>query len=352
MGNRPSRHHTVPQFYLKRWAGSTGKRLWVLDKKELRIYPSSPRDVAVEREFYTDGSGRVDLETRLAVLETRAAPILREIVKAESADGLTDEERSWLDLFLAVQMERTQGGRIRRMQTNRAFAHHLALMERRGIDMSAVRDDLVMADVKDEHVASVAEVGDYLGPYSRLGLGVRVAMGTLEFTTSDEPLLFRNKHGEDTIESFRPPLSGPTRTIHASRILRISDRNAKPNALGNLGITSPGIEIFLPLSPSVALVAMDTRVFPHGRYPYREEWSDEEVKELRALVLESSVRHVYGASNDFSFEERHLAENSSWRDPDRARVSVFYMDTELVDASRRGDFDIPTPGHHELESRD
>lgn len=130
----PSRHHTVPQFYLRRWVPREAKRLWVLDKTDGRVFAASPRDVALEREFYTDNSGGKEMEYRLGRLEQRVAPIFKQIIQARSTADLSGGQ--WVDLFLAVQLERTQGGRIRRGQLFRAATHFTEALKQRGVDTS------------------------------------------------------------------------------------------------------------------------------------------------------------------------------------------------------------------------
>jgi len=305
----------------------------------------------LEREFYTDGSGTAELEYRLGRLEQRVAPIFKQIIETKSTSGLTAEQRHWVDLFLAVQLERTQGGRIRRKQLFRATSHFTEALKRRGTDTSLIDFDLTTDDVKRSHLASLDEIGIFVEAFKTLNLGVRTADGAVRFTTSDEPLIFRNDLDVETVERLRPkPAPGPTRAIHASRILRVTDRDNNGRELGNLGIRSPGIEIYLALSPDVLLAAVDPRVFPLGSES--QGWDDMKVKRLREQTLAGSVRFVYSDDSSFEAEEAWLGRKPEWRDPERPRVSVFYMSKELVEASRRNDFDLPWPKENSRDGRE
>ena len=80
----------------------------------------------------------------------------------------------------------------------------------------------------------------------------------------------------------------------------------------NRGFASPGIEIWMPLTPKLALLLCDKRemVDPSaGHFLTREN-----IAFLNSLQVEEATRYLIAPRNDFS-----LAENMIKRDPNLAR---------------------------------
>jgi len=89
---RCRRHHTVPQFHLRRFADEQGQltRVELPGFKRVRV---SVRNATVEKDFYArelaDGSWTASAEERLAEIETRAADAVRDLVDARSWPNAT-----------------------------------------------------------------------------------------------------------------------------------------------------------------------------------------------------------------------------------------------------------------------
>jgi len=106
-----TRHHTVPRFYLARFADERGQ-LRVRDRTSGVESRRNIKDLAI-KDFYTfvNGEGNLDssIEQVLSVVEDRAAAILEtHLDKEEQARALTVEERGWIDAFVAFQSFRGQ----------------------------------------------------------------------------------------------------------------------------------------------------------------------------------------------------------------------------------------------------
>lgn len=96
-------HHTVPQFYLRGFAGAAERIITVRLPGDKR-YTSRIRNTAATNNFYSiDGhpKGTDAFEKALSQLESDAASVLRVIVGDEWP--LSEEQRTALGMFMAVQ---------------------------------------------------------------------------------------------------------------------------------------------------------------------------------------------------------------------------------------------------------
>src|SRR5581483_10604448 len=109
--NEPRRHHLLPRFYMRSFAGSDGQLVVLTrqaDGEARQPYVTSPENILVERDFYaiTDEAGQRSqvVEQGLADLERFASVALRKLL----ADGLVldDRERAAWSEFMAVQVTR------------------------------------------------------------------------------------------------------------------------------------------------------------------------------------------------------------------------------------------------------
>jgi hypothetical protein len=75
---KPKRHHYLPESYLDGFC--INGRLWLFDREELQFRLQTPKNTAVETDFYTvtdeHGSKDTSLETALAAIDGEAARIL------------------------------------------------------------------------------------------------------------------------------------------------------------------------------------------------------------------------------------------------------------------------------------
>jgi hypothetical protein len=111
-----AKHHTVPAFYLRRFADSTG-RLQVRDRPTGRLLPPITVSKLAITDFYTtlNNDGTLDgrMEELLGKVEGEAAQLLKLLLSPYRRPGrLTAAEQTTLCHFIAFQMVR--GPRKRR----------------------------------------------------------------------------------------------------------------------------------------------------------------------------------------------------------------------------------------------
>lgn len=105
--NGPKRQHFVPRFYLLEGFSRAGS-LAVYDRKLDEVRLQKPEATAVIGHFYTaeddQGRKRYELEQTLSEIESKAAPLIKELAAKGS---LTPEERSDMAIFVAMALCRT-----------------------------------------------------------------------------------------------------------------------------------------------------------------------------------------------------------------------------------------------------
>lgn len=110
MSKQPIKHHYVPAFYLSLFT-SNGKRLWVFDKNQRQCWPSSPKNAAKERHFYsvegTDDPAAV--EKLLSDVEGKSAPVVRKVIDTQKLPAGDD-----LDILINfVALAAVRGPKVR-----------------------------------------------------------------------------------------------------------------------------------------------------------------------------------------------------------------------------------------------
>ncbi|MBZ5573377.1 MAG: DUF4238 domain-containing protein [Acidobacteriia bacterium] len=118
----PKLHHYVPQFYLRRFADTSGQ-LWLWDRHRDRVFHTSPNSIAAENNFYwheelaTLGHDPLIMEKQFSQLEGEVAMItqqwlgwLREIKTPEKIE-IPDTNREIVAFYIALQFLRTADAR-------------------------------------------------------------------------------------------------------------------------------------------------------------------------------------------------------------------------------------------------
>jgi hypothetical protein len=328
-GGRENQHY-VPKMLLRNFAIQQGakrgtEQIHVFDKQRGRAFVSNIRNVAAANEFYDLGEGSI--EQSLSELEDRASKALNCITSLPSLSDLTDLDRVWFSIFCSVQLMRTQGMRDRVRRVNDEIVQHIRKM---GHDPNKVEGFRPMSDIDIKAMTMVSLVQSLK---TQPPLFYDKSWFLLE-TSADQPFLI----GDHPI------------TLH-------SDKNF--GAYGNLGVALPGIQIYLLLTPQLALAMWDKAVAADAReqiaHPravldqlkalkppaekaalVREHIADlerrlapvdailaaeqrggratasaEMLNLLNTLQLRFSSRFIMSARGDFSFAARLIAEDAS-----------------------------------------
>ncbi len=223
---KTKKQHYVPQFLLRNFA--VGKKLkaklWVLDKRNSSVFVASVNDVAHENMFYNYRAGDVshDFEPVMAKLDSKAAVIIRDVIKTTKVPRM-GEDFVWLSYYVAAQMLRTP--MIRK-------------------DMDNFRERIVhkwgRKVVIDGDSKPLAEYGPEDSKASSIGL--------LRDIPDFAKLL------QEKVWILCEPSTGISYIIGDNPIARHNMIDRGPR--GNLGLKNDGIELYTPLSPKLTLHMM------------------------------------------------------------------------------------------------
>lgn len=105
--NNPIRQHTVPESYLKRFAGEDGM-LHLFDRRTKQFRREKPKQISVIKDYYTvegeGGSKSYEIERNLAEgIENDIAPVFERL---SNGDTLQTDDLAKLHAFMAIQSTR------------------------------------------------------------------------------------------------------------------------------------------------------------------------------------------------------------------------------------------------------
>jgi Protein of unknown function (DUF4238) len=231
---RENQHH-VPKLLLRNFAikkaGMRGaEQVHIFDKAKGTSFISNIRNVAAAFDFYDLdlGDETVSLESSLSDIEANAALVLQKGISQRSLANLSQAEQTWLLMFCTVQFMRTQSVREQLERLQKGVENHIRQM---GLDPAEVDGCRPMskADIK---AATMQNLAASLRTHPAI-LASKVwflleANADAVFLIGDHPM-----------------------TLH-------NDRQFGP--YGNLGIAVPGIQIYLPITPTLTLAMWDDSI--------------------------------------------------------------------------------------------
>lgn len=225
--------HYVPKFMLRRFSSGARELVHAFDKHQDKIFAFSTSKkskvgVAAERAIYDfDFQGvPLTLEPALSSLETKAAEVTARVIAAQALPPAWHEERAILASFMAVQLVRTKA-------------------------MMATLDDL--SSRMEEFFRAEGTPEEFFQPDPLVGSkeNARKAHYAALITNASRdwaPLLLQKvwhliKTTDDT-----PFFMGD------HPVVRFNDPNAEGR--GKLGLASIGVQLYFPLSSTLALSLM------------------------------------------------------------------------------------------------
>jgi hypothetical protein len=224
---KPEVQHYVPKLLLRNF-GVAGKgkelQLHVFDKQKRRSFQTSIDNIAAERAFYDlDLHGEVrSVEPLLSSMESEAKQVIEKLISERDLSCLSEEERSWFAIFLAVQRTRTRHFRETIRDSDQQFVQ---LLKTRGIDPNNVSNYRPLSG--EEEVKRFSSV---------------FMMRSLpEFAA-------QMLHKKWILMEAHP---GSTFIIGDNPISLHNDQDF--GFFGNLGLGVEGIQIHLPLTPTLTL---------------------------------------------------------------------------------------------------
>lgn len=211
------RAHYVPQFYLKNF----GNEIHLYDKTTNEVRKSNPHNIALQNDFYGGSDVARQLESIMCVLEGDASAVIKKILHTMDYSKLSSREKSTFCSFVALQHLRTPAKSMKAVQ----HLHNLfgPLADLVGVTDFTAR--FAKETQKLAHLVPMSDVRHVAHMLARMGVAVGSNATDVPLWTSDNPV-----------------------NLHSS-LVRLP--------FWNLGFDSKGIEVHVPLSPTLAVVLFD-----------------------------------------------------------------------------------------------
>jgi hypothetical protein len=300
--SRNRNQHFVPRHYLRRFSFDGGRRIRLFNLEAERHVSEAPlRTQCSSDYFYTrDLRG----ESMLMEIEGIAEGIFKGI--CETRDIPPPDSGEHLDLMTVLLLMHARTQQKAEMQKD-----FLELVAKRTIRMSRDPRSMQIAPLLDririrDRAAALRSVKSALQyPHLLYDLGLRliIAPDRMSFVTSDHPVVFLN-------QAFYP-------VIRESEIV---------------GTASKGLQIFLPLSPELLLLAFDQSIYRVGvrRRTYYQLERMEDCDLLNALQILNCRDNIYFRDESSLAKVREDAQK--------------FCDTRKGIADRAKPVEIPLPG--------
>jgi hypothetical protein len=241
------RNHYLPEKYQHGFTSGDGK-VWVFDRKTCRYWKGAPRNIGIERDFYTvvdhEGNSSDIVEHVLTAAEGGVWPVIERI--DQGAETIDDEERGFLALFAALMKTRTPA--FDQMSNNFAKVFFKQWAKERSSNVEQVVAEYRSKTGSDLTVDEARRVyADYLDEKYTIEMprqnNIKMMLGMAEKLAQEisqlDWAIYWTKSDYVFVTSDNPFIVG-------------SDTQSEPTLPG-VGILSPGAISFVPLSKNSML---------------------------------------------------------------------------------------------------
>jgi hypothetical protein len=289
-GKLGSVHHTVPRFYLKRFANSKNQLL-VRDRETGVASTRKINDLGIT-DFYTflaeDGKYDSSMEDALALSENAAAPVFEKILSPfKGPASLSNSERATIAQFLSFQLVR---GPRRRREGELLADFYVKTMA--GHAMSDEdRREIRAVPHPNEHARLLGSLPEILFPHLLKWPFALVNIDESLLLTCDEPVIV--DVGDDWVEHL--PECGRTRQQEARAERRSRKKGTEHRSILHFYPSRPsGLEradgVILPITPR-SILCLGTVGPEHGSV-LRLTGTD--AQDVAAEVNEKIINNAFG----------------------------------------------------------
>ena len=273
------RQHFVPQFYLRNF----GKCLYSFDKKTEEKLRSQPKNLAVGSDFYSgEFHDFPSPEKKLSEIESELSVSIKNLIEKKDYYSLNNINKKQVCEFLSLQYLRTQN----QLEINKTIAGLRSNLNETEISLkSEQRYDKY--DYSGMLLAGMKDYKKYAQIFYLMRFSIMENETKIPLWTSDNPIATQNKSNQ---------------------------------AHGMVGIICSGIEVHLPLTSKLSLVALDPKHF--SEYPNKIKMTELNVNKENFLQFESSKRFVYSQSSAFHQINDMLKDHPQCKDENRCRSII------------------------------
>lgn len=294
MKDRIKIQHYVPRFYLRNFSIRQERKYVTncFDKNKGKSFPVNIKGVAAEKYFYDASKYRNQIiEKSLGRLESMFNTAYNEIIRNGNLTVLSKKEKMSFACFIATQEIRTREFRelikdLLRQLTKKLSKKKLSKELEKQLK-EAGTDKFIRSLQLKILMKSIPELASIL---FRMKWVLLINRTNLSYWTSDHPV---NRY--NTIDL------GP---------------------YGNMGLLSPGIQVYCPLTSYVSLGVFDPIVYRY--FPEKYEITDKQnIVFLNHLQVKSSTRHLFSIDRDFSLAKKMIKDIPDLKDINRKRVVIY-----------------------------
>lgn len=285
-----TRQHFVPRFYLNEF----GEEIFVYDKTDDKQFPTNSSNLALKKDFYKIQENDENLvEKLLSKSEDKHAPAFKKLINERNYYILDDEDKFSICEFISLLHMRTEEKRFDLRHITDAFLDEFA-KSALPPKLKKIYAKLFKYTYTDEGLKAlhVKIMLDSFIPFSIIFYHMRFVMienkTCYSFWTSDNPISRQNEFDK--------------------------------SGFGNLGLTSKGIQFYLPLTPDLTL-----GIFDPVTYWIIPLWINADKMysiRLNFLQTDSSRRFIYSKYEKFYLLKNMLDSNSHYRNPNRQRFEM------------------------------
>jgi hypothetical protein len=268
--------------------------IWCFDKVTSKTFRANIRNIGCGKDFYDE-----DSEKYLSNLESQISPVCEKLAKSRDLGTLNWIERVTMATFVAIQDTRTQEGRIALKEVGETLIGKI-------VETIPACRQMTGKDMRKHLGKFIQEKAEVLAKETQIGL-LKQKIKLADMLLGLQWILIENKTKMLLWTSDNPVNKyNPIKPPHPY--------------LGNLGYLCLGIEIFLPLSPTLCLCMCDPGT--HKLVPSEKMimQSKQNVIYQNHIQLAQSSRHIFSQQSDFSLATKILEDQPSLRNPLRKRM--------------------------------
>ncbi len=241
-------------------------------------FTSHAKNLAVKKGFYDNGYEELEfIEKTLSKLESNHSNSIKKLLNVKNYYKLNEKEQFHICEFFALQYIRTEN---HRRDINHTCKSTLDIISNKKTPPDLL-DRLSKNMTFDLHLNMIKDYSKYALLFFNMKMIIFENYTSIPFWTSDSPITKQNEIDK--------------------------------HPLGNLGIVNRGIEIHLPLTPKIMIIALDPVTFellPNKKDGYKK---DEIIRE-NFLQLKFSSRFVFSNTRRFHLIHSMLKDNSHFRE--------------------------------------
>lgn len=283
------RHHYLPECYLKGFCDDG--MIWVYNREINQYKPQTPHDTAVEGQRYSfidiDGKNNRSIENNLlAKIDDWYIPLISKIDKSE---GLTDEDKDKLSLFVSYMWFRVPDCQKQFNELADGMSKHFQRFiyssgeEGRQYHERILRENPAMGNISFEEIKkSVKENESPIVPHKNEYLKSMMKMG-LEIAD-----LFRQMEW-----IFFHPVVGSAFICTDSPVVLGAPKDYDANSFYGVGIITPGATKLIPLSKISCMIMLD-----HGDTCSHYTVGQDQVRRTNLVLAVNCDRYMYSSSRN------------------------------------------------------